>query len=72
MNIISTQSIQTPKAFSAGAFKNPSSSVKTSIFYFNDIHGQIPKMQRLYSASENAKLSAAQNGADFFKFLARV
>ena len=30
--------------------KSPSSKVKTSIFYTNDIHGQIPKMERLYSA----------------------
>ena len=40
---------------------------KTSVFYVNDIHGQIPKMERLVSASDHAKLYAQQNNADFLK-----
>ena len=35
----------------AGKSKRPNSSTRTSIFYTNDIHGQIPKMQRIYAAS---------------------
>ncbi len=43
-------------------------NAKTSIFYINDLHGQIPKMERLHSASEHAKVIAANKGTDFFKF----
>ena len=50
-----------------GAFKSPNSSLKTSIFYINDIHGQIPKMQRLYAASIHNKVIADRNGADYLK-----
>ncbi len=49
------------------SLKCPSSKVKTSIFYTNDIHGQIPKMERLYSAGIQSQLAAKQTGADFFK-----
>lgn len=47
--------------------KAPNSTTKTSLFYINDIHGQVPKMQRLVSAALDANVSAAQNGADFLK-----
>ena len=43
---------------------------KTSIFYINDVHGQVPKMQRLVSASHHAGLNASQNGADILKVCA--
>ena len=48
-------------------FKAPGSKTKTSIFYINDIHGQIPKMERLVSAGQHASVVADKNGADFFK-----
>ncbi len=48
-------------------FKTPYSSAKTSIFYINDIHGQVPKMQRLVSAAEHADIDAKNNGADILK-----
>lgn len=47
--------------------KNPNSTTKTSIFYVNDIHGQVPKMQRLVSAAEHAEIAAKNNGADILK-----
>ena len=34
--------------------KVQNNKAKTSIFYINDIHGQVPKMQRLVSASHHA------------------
>ena len=43
---------------------------KTSIFYINDIHGQVPKMQRLVSASHHAGLNATNNGSDILKVCA--
>ena len=43
-------------------------NTKTSIFYVNDIHGKIPKMQRLFSAAQHTELLAKQNGADILKF----
>ena len=46
---------------------NPASVTKTSIFYVNDIHGQIPKMERLVSASEHAGIIADSKGADFLR-----
>ena len=46
---------------------NPASVTKTSIFYINDVHGQIPKMQRLVSASEHAGLLADERGADLLR-----
>lgn len=42
-------------------------TTKTSIFYINDIHGQIPKMQRLVSAGYHAEHMAKENGADCLK-----
>ena len=47
--------------------KNPNSTAKTSIFYINDIHGQIPKMSKLTSASYEASINAEKNGADILK-----
>ena len=45
-----------------------SKSTKTSIFYMNDLHGQIPKMQRLYSAAKHTEILGKQRGADVLKF----
>lgn len=42
-------------------------TTKTSIFYINDLHGQVPKMQRLVAASEHAGVVAENNGADILK-----
>ncbi len=44
--------------------KNSNSSTRTSIFYANDIHGQIPKMQRIYAASLQHAVNAKKDGAD--------
>ncbi len=46
---------------------NPNSTTKTSLFYINDLHGQVPKMQRLVSAAQDANVKAIQSGADFLK-----
>ncbi|MCD7878754.1 MAG: 5'-nucleotidase C-terminal domain-containing protein [Candidatus Gastranaerophilales bacterium] len=46
---------------------NDNKTTKTSIFYINDVHGQIPKMQRLISASEHAGYIAKQNNSDILK-----
>lgn len=46
---------------------NPTSVSKTSVFYINDLHGQIPKMQRLVSASNHAGVLARQNGVDLLR-----
>lgn len=43
---------------------------KTSIFYSNDVHGQVPKMQRLVSAAEHSELEAKKNGSDVLKLSA--
>ena len=45
----------------------PDSRTKTSIFYINDLHGQVPKMERLTSASYHAGINAAASGADILK-----
>ncbi len=68
MNLINTKITPQSKPVNGGEFKNPNSKVKTSIFYFNDLHGQIPKMQRLYSAVQCAQFRAEETGSDFFKF----
>ncbi len=47
--------------------KNPNSTTKTSIFYINDLHGQVPKMQRLVAAGEHASVKAEQSGSDLLK-----
>ncbi len=51
----------------AGEYKAPDSVTKTSIFYINDLHGQIPKMQRLTSASVQAGIKAEQTGSDLLR-----
>ena len=69
-NIISSQSIPASTMSVSSSSKrmvNPSSVSKTSLFYINDLHGQIPKMQRLVSASQHAGIIADQKGADFLK-----
>ena len=48
--------------------KNQPKVTKTSIFYVNDLHGQIPKMQRLFSAAKHTELLGKQAGADVLKF----
>lgn len=44
-----------------------SKNSKTSIFYVNDIHGQVPKMERLHSAAQHSEVLAQQEKADFLK-----
>lgn len=46
------------------------SKTKTSIFYSNDVHGQVPKMQRLVSAAEHSELEAKKKGSDILKLSA--
>ncbi len=46
---------------------NRPAATKTSVFYINDIHGQIPKMQRLVSAANHAQIMAEQKGYDILK-----
>ena len=46
---------------------NPNSKTKTSIWYINDIHCQIPKTERLVSAANHAEIAAKEKGADFLK-----
>ncbi len=65
MNILSYNINQ--QNLSANPINNSNSNTKTSIFYVNDIHGQVPKMQRLVEASEQAEWAAKQNGADILK-----
>lgn len=69
MNILSSKLSSQPLASSPinEGYKNNAAKSKTSIFYINDLHGQIPKMQRLVSASEHAELMAEKNGADILK-----
>ncbi len=42
-------------------------TVKTDIFYINDVHGQIPKMERLASASLAFDEFVKEKGTDSFK-----
>lgn len=42
-------------------------NARTSIFYVNDIHGQVPKMERLHSAAQHSEVVAKQNNQDFLK-----
>lgn len=46
---------------------NQSESTQVSLFYTNDIHGQIPKMSRLVSASQHAELIANQKNIDLLR-----
>ena len=46
---------------------NSANSVKTDIFYINDVHGQIPKMERLVSASHAFDEYVKNKSVDSFK-----
>lgn len=59
--------VSNPNVSQKSSLHTPSSKTKTSIFYINDLHGQVPKMERLASASNHAGLNAASNGADILK-----
>ena len=63
---LSNKGMQTPVNASKNKV-NPLSTTKTTIMYINDLHGQVPKMQRLLSAGEHAQFVAKQNGADMLK-----
>ncbi len=56
-----------PVSVKTEKFTAPDSTTKTSIFYINDIHGQVPKMQRLTSASQQAGIQAKQTGSDLLR-----
>ncbi len=47
--------------------RNPNSITKTTLWYVNDIHCQIPKTERLVSAAQQTGITARENGADFLK-----
>lgn len=64
MNLISTN--LTTQIAPAEA-KTSNKKCETSIFYMNDVHGQIPKMQRLFSAAKHAQAVAENKNVDFFK-----
>ena len=49
---------------------NNAKTTKTSIFYINDLHGQVPKMQRLVSASHHADIDAKKSNSDILKLCA--
>lgn len=55
---------------SSGGNKSQQKTTKTSIFYINDLHGQLPKMSRLVSASEHAGLVADKYGMDLLRLSA--
>ena len=46
---------------------NGSNTVKADIFYVNDIHGQVPKMERLVTASRAFDSFVKDRGTDTFK-----
>ena len=46
---------------------NNSNTIKTDIFYINDVHGQMPKMERLASASLAFDEFVKHKGSDSFK-----
>lgn len=45
----------------------PNNTVKTDIFYINDVHGQVPKMERLVTASDAFDTFVKDKGSDVFK-----
>ncbi len=57
---------QTPTV-SKPKFSNPNSSTKTTIFYQNDFHRQLPKMARAVTASEQVEVATNQNGSDLLR-----
>lgn len=64
MNLISTNNTQ---QIVPATQKTNNKKCETSIFYMNDVHGQIPKMQRLFSAANHAQVVAENKNSDFFK-----
>ncbi|MBE7705237.1 MAG: hypothetical protein E7Z90_05430 [Cyanobacteria bacterium SIG29] len=48
----------------------PNSTTKLSVWYSNDIHGQLPKMSRLVSAAQQAQVNANATGSDLLKLSA--
>ena len=46
---------------------NSSNTVKADFFYVNDIHGQVPKMERLVTASNAFDEFVKTRGTDTFK-----
>lgn len=66
MNILA-QHTQTPVKTHLAPINSDKKTTKTSIFYSNDVHGQVPKMQRLVSAAEHSELEAKKMGADILK-----
>ncbi len=59
---------QTEKSQSTNTIMHsPNSKTKTTLWYVNDIHCQIPKTERLVSAAHQTEITAKQNGSDFLK-----
>lgn len=65
-NYIGSKTVET-KSSPVKNIVNQNSTTKTSIFYINDLHGQIPKMQRLVSASDQITSQADKNGSDLLR-----
>lgn len=57
-------------ANAARTYHSPNSASKLSVWYTNDIHGQLPKMSRLVSASQQAEIAANAIGSDILKLSA--
>lgn len=66
LNPYTTSPVNTKQGMNM-SLKSTNSTTKTTIFYTNDIHGQVPKMERLVSAGLDAGINAEKNGADFLK-----
>ena len=46
---------------------NSNRTIKTDIFYINDVHGQVPKMERLVTAADTFDCFVKNRGSDTFK-----
>lgn len=66
MNILAQHAQPSMKA-ALPAETEKKQTTKTSIFYSNDVHGQVPKMQRLVSAAAHTELEAKKAGSDILK-----
>lgn len=71
-NYVHSQAVQPQNFQNAGAnakrtYNAPNSTSKLLVWYTNDIHGQLPKMSRLVSASQHAQVAADEKGADILK-----
>lgn len=64
---VQTQNFQKSAVNDKQKYKAPNSTNKVLVWYTNDIHGQLPKMSRLVSASQHAQVAAEENGADILK-----